>query len=94
MIVPVGTSSDGRTSWPSLGDLGSGDIDALLGLDEVLAAVDVDASSVESLHERRDTDVSLDGRRRYVRSAVARLKAEKARTRADQPGRDVQGGGS
>lgn len=36
LLVPVGSTSTGRATWPSPGDFSRGDADALLGLDKVL----------------------------------------------------------
>ena len=38
-LVPVGTASNGRGSWKSLGDLSEGAVEELLGMDRVLEAL-------------------------------------------------------
>jgi hypothetical protein len=81
-LVPVGTASDGRSSWESLGELDRGSVDDLLGLDRTLEVLDLpDGQSQVSLDafERRRLPVTLETRRQYALTVMARIKAERAK---------------
>lgn len=78
LLVPVGTASDGRSSWESLGQFNAQSFDALLGVDRVLETLG-DAQGAdfpESEWERRRQPVTLEVRRRYALAVVSRLKRE------------------
>ena len=85
LLVPIGTASNGRESWLSMGDLGAGDIDALLGVDRVLErlgdVVLADESASSSPEAEPGVELSLERRRSYALSVVRRL-AEKRRADA------------
>ncbi len=83
LVVPLATASDGRRVWQSMGELGLGDIDALLGIDRVLSAVQVQTALNDTAVDRRDSGVSFDARRRYALSVVARLRAERDAAQGD-----------
>lgn len=85
LLVPIGTASNGRESWLSMGDLGEGEIEALLGVDRVLerlgAAVLTDESASSSPVEGPGVELNLERRRSYALSVVRRL-VEKRRADA------------
>jgi hypothetical protein len=76
LLVPVGTASDGRSSWESLGDFNAQSFDSLLGADRVLDELgDTQGTDFpESDWERRRQPVTLEVRRRYALAVVARLR--------------------
>jgi hypothetical protein len=78
LLVPVGSASDGRSSWRSLGDFNAGSFDALLGVERVLNEIG-DVPTIEfpeSDFDRRRQPVTLDVRRTYALAVVSRLKRE------------------
>jgi energy-coupling factor transporter ATP-binding protein EcfA2 len=86
LMVPVGTTSDGRTSWPSMGEFDASSIDPLLGLSKVLDALKGQDGGLfdEDAFDRRRGPVDLESRRQYAVSVVARLAAKRGETQ-DEP---------
>jgi hypothetical protein len=70
-LVPVGQASNGRRTWETLGELEAGNIDELLGLERVLAALP-EASAVDA----DESDVSFENRRRYAMRTMQRLRTD------------------
>lgn len=82
-LIPVGTSSNGRRTWQSMGDFSSGDVDAFLGLDRVieqlgptLDGASTDWSSVQELH---DAEANLPGRTAYALASLRLIRDERSR---------------
>lgn len=92
-MVPIGSTSNGRRSWDSLGDLGSGDVDALLGVERVLSKlVDLPEynEAADGDSDRRQSGVSWNHRKTYAMNVVARLKRERESS-APQTGPQTRG---
>ena len=75
-IVPTGTSTDGRRTWRSLGDLTSGEIDGLLGLERVLDQCQ-GAAEPTGVGADIEKDTSFEGRRRHALTAIAQLQTRR-----------------
>jgi hypothetical protein len=86
LLVPIGTSSNGRRTWVSMGEFQVGDVDALLGIDRVLEALpdsgDEPTSDYDLSWERRRAGVTLADRRRYALGVGARIRRERAQAAA------------
>lgn len=86
-MVPIGSTSNGRRSWDSLGDLGSGDVDALLGVERVLSKLgDLPAydEAADPDRDLQEAGVSWNDRKTYAMTVLARLNREQV-TSAPQP---------
>jgi hypothetical protein len=83
LMVPIGTASDGRRSWPSMGELSIGSVDTLLGVDRVLDALPQDLPSLthDSDFERRRAQVSLEEGRRYALAVMGRAREQRIEQR-------------
>lgn len=93
LMVPIGTASDGRSSWESMGDFDPGVVDSLLGLDRVVSALgtrleggDLDRESDVDRLERRRAEISFESLRRHALSAVGRAARAQARARTGDGG--------
>ena len=91
LMVPIGTASDGRSSWESMGDLETSTVDSLLGLDRVSAALgsrldEASRGSGIDRFERRRTEISLESLRNYALSAVASAVRAQAEVTAESAG--------
>lgn len=79
VMVPTGRSSDGRRSWVSLGELETGSIESLLGVDAVLERFG--ESDLPQLlrrdYERRGMEVTPENRRLVGLSAVRRAREDR-----------------
>jgi len=82
-LIPVGTSSNGRRTWQSMGDFYSGDVEAFLGLDRVIEqlgpALDGPSKDWSSVHELQDAEADLPARTVYAFASLRRLRDERAR---------------
>lgn len=86
LLVPVGVASNGRTSWPTLGDISEGAVDAILGLTRVRA---VQPGSTAQSRAEVPSEPSAG---EPVSWAARRAKAARAlhdmRERQDRSGKD------
>ncbi|MDG4823279.1 P-loop NTPase fold protein [Asanoa sp. WMMD1127] len=76
-LVPVGQTSNGRRTWQSLGELRVGDVDELLNIARVLAALPSTAGE-QPIDEDDEVDVTFEGRRRYALRVMERVRAERS----------------
>lgn len=87
-MVSVGSASDGRSSWPSLGELEASSVDSLLDLDKVLAVGPLEAAdgskTIDSF-ERRRAPVDFESRKRYAASVIERIRVAR-RSSEDEKG--------
>lgn len=76
LMVPVGTASDGRSSWEAMGDFGASSFEDILGLERVLEYPIAQPQAAPFVHdfERRRAPVTLEARRDYALSVVAHLQ--------------------
>lgn len=89
LMVPTGSTSDGRRNWASLGELSIGNIDDLLGIDRVLDSLPEGLPEPHELDEfdRRQADVTMEERKKYASRVMARERESRkpgdARTTSD-----------
>lgn len=87
VIVPVGTASNGRSTWVSMGEFSEGALESLLGVERVLATLEAWPEERELLgessFERREEGASFDARKTYARNAVERIRRRRARRSDD-----------
>lgn len=81
LMVSVGTTSNGRQSWPSIGELSLGSVDDLLGLERVLAALPENLPQpdpgADLEFDRRRSGVTFADRQRYALLVLARAQASR-----------------
>lgn len=81
LMVSVGTTSNGRRSWPSIGELSLGSVDDLLGLERVLAALPQDLPlpepSADLEFDRRRSGVTFAERQEYALLVLARERSSR-----------------
>ena len=81
-LVPVGTASDGRTSWRSMGEFSLGSVESLLGLDRVLEQLQPLPEGTElpdeNSFERRRSGVDLSSRIEYALYSMERVRRQRA----------------
>jgi hypothetical protein len=81
-LVPVGSASDGRSSWPSMGEFSLGRVESLLGVDRVLEKLQPLPAGTEledeDSFERRRSGVDLATRTDYALVSMERIRRERA----------------
>jgi hypothetical protein len=80
-LVPVGTASDGRSTWPSMGEFSEGSVESLLGVERVLEQLPASAKRVdlkdESALQRRQSGIDLATRSEYAVQSMERIRRER-----------------
>lgn len=83
-LIPVGTSSNGRRTWESMGDFSTGDVEAFLGIDRVLeelgAALDGQPEDSGTVRALQDAQADLPARTAYALASLRRIRAERHET--------------
>jgi energy-coupling factor transporter ATP-binding protein EcfA2 len=87
LLVPVGSASNGRRSWASLGDLSVGEVDALLGVDRVLEALPelpgAETAETEPDLDGASSEVAMAHRRARAIAALTRVREQRAQAPVD-----------
>lgn len=80
-LIPVGTSSNGRRTWQSMGDFSSGDVEVFLGIDRVLQelgpVLDGPREDWGAVRELQDTRADLPARTAYALASLRRIRDER-----------------
>ena len=80
-LIPVGTASNGRRTWQSMGDFSGGDVEVFLGIDRVLqelgSALDGPSEDWGSVRELQDAEADLPARTAYALASLRRIREER-----------------
>lgn len=76
-MVPIGPSTDGRGSWPSMGELSIGSVDDLLGLSQTIEALPPDLPPPEygPPFQRGQANITFETRRRYALGEISKWRS-------------------
>jgi hypothetical protein len=83
-LIGVGTSSNGRGTWQSMGDFSSGDVEAFLGIDRVLQELgpelDHHHADWNSIRKLQGSGVDLPSRTAYALASLRLVREERGET--------------